>query len=152
VGGRGVKGFHVVDLMIWQNQFNSQYFVEHIMVPLIEEIFPHGRNRRALRLRVHLDNCRVHFSKGAEQFFEANDIRCIPHPSYSQDLALSDFWRFWHIKTALAGAKFDEPEQLLNAVTEFLNTISVEELKAVFDEWVERVRWVIGNKGIYYQV
>jgi hypothetical protein len=41
---------------------------------------------------------------------------------------------------ALAGAKFDEPEQLLNAITEFLNTISVEELRMVFDEWVERVR------------
>jgi galactose-1-phosphate uridylyltransferase len=33
-----------------------------------------------------------------------------------------------------------------------LNTISVEQLRAVFDEWVERVRWVTENKGIYYPV
>jgi hypothetical protein len=87
-----------------------------------------------------LDNCRVHFSKVAEQFLESNDILRILHPPYSQDLAPSDFWLFGRIKTALTGAKFDEPEQLLNAITEFLNTISVEELRAVFDEWVERVR------------
>jgi hypothetical protein len=64
----------------------------------------------------------------------------------------SDFWLFGRIKTALAGAEFDQPEQLLNAITEFFNIISVEELRAVFDEWVERVRWVTENEGVYYQV
>jgi histone-lysine N-methyltransferase SETMAR len=99
-----------------------------------------------------LDNCRVHFSKVAEQFLEANDILRILHPPYSPDLARSDFWLFERIKTALAGAEFDEPEQLLSAITELLNTISVEELRAVFDEWVERVRWVTENEGVSYQV
>jgi hypothetical protein len=87
-----------------------------------------------------------------EQSVEANHIMRIPHPPYSHDLAPSDFWLFGRIKLALAGAKFDEPGQLLNAVTEFLNTISVEERRAVFDEWVERVRWVTANEGVYYQV
>jgi hypothetical protein len=122
------------------------------MVPLVQEIFPHGRNRRALRLHLHFDNCRVHFSKVAEQFLEANDILRILHPPYSQKRAASDFWLFGRLNTALAGAQFDELEQLLNAITEFLNSISVEELRAVFDKWVERVRWVTENEGVYYQV
>jgi hypothetical protein len=88
----------------------------------------------------------------AEQFLEANDILRILHSPYSSDLALSDFWLFGRIKTALAGAKFDGPEKLVNAITEFLNTISVEELRAVFDEWVERVRWVPENEGVSDQV
>jgi hypothetical protein len=88
----------------------------------------------------------------AEQFLEANGILRILHPPYSQDLAPSDVWLFGRIKTALAGVKFDEPEQLLNAITEFLNSISVEELRAVFDEWVERVRWGTENECAYYQV
>jgi histone-lysine N-methyltransferase SETMAR len=148
----GVKGFYVVDLMTSQDQFNSQYLVEHVMVPLVQEIFPHGRNRRGLRLHLHLDNCRVHFSKVAEQFLEANDIVRILHPPYSQDLAPSDFWLFVRIKIALAGAKFDEPEQLLHAITGFLNTISIEERRAVFEEWIERMRWVTENEGVYSQV
>jgi hypothetical protein len=52
----GIKGFHVVDLMTSQNQFNSQYFVEHIMVPLVQEIFLYRRNRGALPLHLHRDN------------------------------------------------------------------------------------------------
>jgi histone-lysine N-methyltransferase SETMAR len=122
----GVKGFHVVDLMTSQNQFNSQDFVEHVMVPRVQEIFPHGRNRRALRLHLHLDNCRIHFSNVTAHFFEANDILRILHPPYSPDLVPSDFGLFGRIQTSLAGAKFDEPEQLLEAINEFSKTISVE--------------------------
>jgi hypothetical protein len=119
--------------------------MEYIMMPPVEEIFPHSRNRRALRLHVHLDNCLVHFSKVAERFCEAHGILRIPHPPYSQDLASSDFWLFARIKIALADAKFDEPEQLLDGISEFLDTISVEELGAVVEEWVERMRWVTEN-------
>jgi histone-lysine N-methyltransferase SETMAR len=88
----------------------------------------------------------------AGQFCETNDILQIAHPPYSPDLAPSDFCLFGPMKTALADAKFDEPEQLLDAITEFLDTISVEELRAVFDECAERVRWVTKNESIYYQV
>jgi hypothetical protein len=56
------------------------------------------------------------------------------------------------MKTALVGAKFDEPEKLLDGICEFLNAISVEGIKAVFDEWVERVRSVPENKGMYSQL
>jgi histone-lysine N-methyltransferase SETMAR len=99
----GRKGFCIVDLMTWQNQFNSQSFLEHITVPLVQETFPHGRNRRALRLHLDLDNSRGHFSKVGEQFCEANDILPIPHPPSSPDLAPSDSWLFGRIQTALAG-------------------------------------------------
>jgi hypothetical protein len=43
-----MNGFRVVQSMTSQNQFNSQYFVEHIIAPLFQTVFPHGRNRRAL--------------------------------------------------------------------------------------------------------
>jgi hypothetical protein len=64
----GIKGFHVVDLITSQNQFNSQYFVEHIMMPFVQEIFPHGRNRRTLRLHYHRDNCRFTSQKWQKSF------------------------------------------------------------------------------------
>jgi hypothetical protein len=99
----GINGFHVVDLMTSQNQFNLQYFVEHIMVPLVQEIFAHGRNWRALRLHLHLGNSQVRISKMVEQFCEANEITRIPYPLYSTDLAPSDFWLFGRLNTALVG-------------------------------------------------
>jgi hypothetical protein len=38
-----VDGFHVVDLMTSQHSFNSQYFVSHIMAPMVVKVFPRWR-------------------------------------------------------------------------------------------------------------
>jgi hypothetical protein len=74
----GVGGFHVVDLMSSQCSLDSQYFVDNIMVPLVEKVFPKGRNPHARRRHLHLDNCRVHFSRVAEQFIAQNHISRVP--------------------------------------------------------------------------
>jgi hypothetical protein len=97
-----------------------------------------------------LDNCRVDFSKATAQSITENHIGRVPHLRYSPDLAPSDFWLFGHVKTSLVGQTFDEPEQLLDAITEFLNEIQPPAVVAVFNHWVERVRWVLENNGDYY--
>jgi hypothetical protein len=56
----------------------------------------------------------------------------VPHPPDSPDLAPSDFWLFGHVKTSCVGQTFDEPEQLLEAVTEFLNEVQSPEVIVVF--------------------
>jgi hypothetical protein len=66
----------------------------------------------------------------------------VPRPSYSPDLALSDFWLFGHVKTLLAGQTFDKTEQLLDAITELLNEIQPPEVVAASSHCVERARWV----------
>jgi hypothetical protein len=62
--------------------FNTQYFMEHVMAPLIQTVFPQGMTRYTPRLNVHLDNCSVHFSKVTEQFFIKNQLLDVPHPPY----------------------------------------------------------------------
>jgi transposase len=79
-----------------------------------------------------LGNWRVHFSKAIEQFITENHIGRVPHPPYSPDLIPSNFWLFGHVKTSLVGQTFDEPEQLLEAITEVLNEIQPLEVVSVF--------------------
>jgi hypothetical protein len=106
----GVNGFHLVDLMPFEWAFNTQYFMEHVMAPLIQTVFPQGRTRYAPRLKIHLDNCRVHFSKVMELFFVENQLQHVPHPIYSPDLTASDFWLFARIKTGPTGRNFASPK------------------------------------------
>jgi hypothetical protein len=82
-----------------------------------------------------LDDCRVHVSKASEQFITENHIGRVHHSRYSPDLAPSDFWLFGHLKTSLVGQTFDEPEQLLEAITGFLNEIQSPEVVTVFSHW-----------------
>jgi hypothetical protein len=74
----------------------------------------------------------------------------VPHPPYSPDLAPSDFWLFSHVKTALVGQRFEDPEERLEAITEFLNEIQRSELEFAFSLWLEQVRWVLANTGDCY--
>jgi hypothetical protein len=134
--------FHVVDLMTSQRSFNSEHFMSHVLAPMVAKVFPRGRIPQIRRLQLHLDNCRVHFSKAAGQFITENHIGRMPHLLNSSDLAPSDFRLFGHMKTSLVGQTFDEPEKLLEAITKFLNEIQPPEVVTVFSHWVERVRLV----------
>jgi hypothetical protein len=82
---RGVERFRVVDLMITQLTFNSQYFGENALAPAVSKVFPQGRRRRAPRLHCPLDNRRVHFSKMSDNFIAENEIVDVPHPCDSPD-------------------------------------------------------------------
>jgi hypothetical protein len=86
-----------------------------------------------------------------EQFCIENQLLHVPHSSYSPNLAPLDFWLFGRIKTGLAGRIFAEPEELLEDIREFLEGIPAAELPAVFEGWIDRVRWVIAHNGQYYR-
>jgi hypothetical protein len=74
-----VNGFHLLDLVPSQCKLNAQYFVEYVLVPMVQAVFPQGKARYTLRLNVHLDNCRVHFSTVTKQFFIENQLLDVPH-------------------------------------------------------------------------
>jgi hypothetical protein len=63
-----------------------------------------------------------------QQFSTENHIGLVPHLPYNPDLGPSGFRLFGHVKTSLVSQTFDEPEQLLEAITEFLNEIQPSEL------------------------
>jgi hypothetical protein len=86
----------------------------------------------------------------SEKLFVDNQIVHVPHPPYSPDLALSDFWIFGHIETDLVGQSFAEPEGLFEGIMAFLEEVQVSELKLVFHYWVELIRWVLDYNGDYY--
>jgi hypothetical protein len=147
----GTAGFHVTNLMNSQRSFNSEYFINEIMQPLIAKLFPLGRIPHTHRLIVHIDNWRVNFSKHSQKFFDDKSLLRLPQPLYSPDLAPLDFWLFDHVKSALNRSKFEVPDELLQRIHDFLNEVPGSELMMVFQHWIERVRWVIEHDGHYYQ-
>jgi hypothetical protein len=64
----GIDGFHVVDLMIKQHRYNTQYLLSYILEPLLLLVFPGGDKPCSRRLSLHLDNRGVHRSKASENF------------------------------------------------------------------------------------
>jgi hypothetical protein len=55
------------------------------------------------------------------------------------DLAPCNFYLFGHIKGRLAGASFEESNQLLHAIDVIFQSIGQASLERVFQEWMDRL-------------
>jgi hypothetical protein len=64
--------------------------------------------------------------------FSENSLVTVPYPPCSLDLAPSGFRFFVHIKTSLAGGLFNDVDEPLEMVIEFLTKIQPSELQFVF--------------------
>jgi hypothetical protein len=77
-----IDRFHVAVMMPPGGRFNTEYFLTHITDLLVAKVFPEGRKSHALRLSIHLDNCRVHSSNASKQFLKKilSSLFLIRHP------------------------------------------------------------------------
>ena len=82
------------------------------------------KNAEVNSLKVFLlqqDNARVHTCKVAMDAVERNRYVLIPHPTYSPDLAPSDFFLFSNLKKDIRGLHFQFNEEVVTAVEEWVN-------------------------------
>jgi histone-lysine N-methyltransferase SETMAR len=84
-------------------------------------------------------------------YVRANRLTQAPHPTFSPDLASSDFYLFGKLKMALMGAAFTNDDELLQGVIEVLNGISREGFEGVFEEWPLRLDRCIHQNGEYVE-
>ena len=61
-------------------------------------------------------------------------INTVPHPPYSPDLAPCDFWLF----PKLRGCRYERIEEMKEAVTKVIDTLTQEELHGAFQRFLER--------------
>ena len=66
------------------------------------------------------DNARVHTCKIAMDAVERNGYELIPHPTYSPDLALSDYFLFPNLKKDIRGCHFRSNEEVMAVVEEWV--------------------------------
>jgi histone-lysine N-methyltransferase SETMAR len=98
-------------------------------------------------LPVQADNARPLTAKKVIEFIAGNGMEKAPHPPYSLDLAPCDFYLFGYIKDRLAGASFDGPDRLLQAIDAIFQSIEKPHRNARFTSgWTDwrnmvRIKW-----------
>jgi hypothetical protein len=68
---------------------------------------------------------------------------------YNPDLVLCGFWLFGTLKRRLEGYMFEDPVEVMTAVSTFLSKILLDVFISVFDEWKCRLRECIDRRGKY---
>ena len=72
-------------------------------------------------------------------------INTVPHPSYSPDFALCDFWLF----PKLRGCRYETIEEIKEAVTKVTDTLTQEDFHGAFQkEWYNKC---IAAGGDYFE-
>jgi histone-lysine N-methyltransferase SETMAR len=87
------------------------------LYPNNEELRLGAPNRK---LSMHAGHARPRINKITSQFMEQNSMQRASHPTYSPDLAPSDFYLFHSVKQLLSGCQFADQDSLLQAVSNIL--------------------------------
>ena len=74
-------------------------------------------------------------------------IKTVPHPPYSPDLAPCDFWLF----PMLRGCRFETIEEMKEAVTKVIDTLTQEDFHGAFQKLLERYSKCIAAGGDYFE-
>ena len=88
------------------------------------------------------DNAPVHNSILGTDYFTKMSIKTVPHPPYSPDLALCDFWLF----PKLTGCRYETTEEMKEAVTKIIDTLTQED----FQKLLERYKCIAAG-GDYFE-
>ena len=74
-------------------------------------------------------------------------IKTVPQPPYSPDLAPSDFWLF----PKLRGCRYETIEEMKEAVTKVIATLTQEDFHGAFQKLLERYNKCIAAEGDYFE-
>ena len=74
-------------------------------------------------------------------------IKTVPRPPYSPDLAPCDFWLFPKLKEKLRGYRYEEVKE---AVTKVIDTLTQEDFHGAFQKLLERYNKCIAAGGDYF--
>ena len=73
-------------------------------------------------------------------------IKTVPQPPYSPDLAPCDFWLF----PKLRGCRYETIEDMNEAVTKVIDTLTQEDVDGAFQKLLERYNKSIAAGGDYF--
>ena len=74
-------------------------------------------------------------------------IKTVPHPPYSPDLALCDFWLF----PQLRGCGYETIEEMKEAMTKVIDTLTQEDFQWAFQKLLEWYNKSIAAGGDYFE-
>ena len=94
----------------------------------------------------HQDNTPVHNCILVTDYLTMMGIKTVPQPPYSPDLAPCDFCLF----PKLRGCRYETIEEMKEAVTKVIDTLTQEDFHCAFQKLVERYKW-IAAEGDYFE-
>jgi histone-lysine N-methyltransferase SETMAR len=135
-----------------QGQIVNKKFYCEVLLRLRENI---RRKRsdlwRAKNWILHDDNAPCHRALLFCEFLANHNMLSLPHPPYSLDLALADFFLFPKMKMQLKGRRFHSVADIQCESQKVMDSLTQNDFKAAFQQWQERCDQCIAAQGDYFE-
>ena len=125
---------------------SAEYYARIIQINLIEAIQKKQPDPLQIGVILHQDNAPAHKAKLVEEILQKTKQETLAQPPYSPDLAPCDFWLFPVLKDSLRGTRYENREELTQAMTGSLTVISRDGIAHVFRAFESRMNECIGYK------
>ena len=127
--------------------FNKEYYVE-----VLREFRKRFRQKRRALFKsgqwyFHQDSAPVHNSILVIDYLSKMGIKTVLQPPYSRDLSPYDFWLF----PKLRGCCYETIEEMKEAVTNVIDTLTQEDFHEAFQKLLERYNKCIAVGGDYFE-
>lgn len=145
--------FGIASIHVLRNgeTMNSNKFINNVLKPIEKNHCFIQAKKQKQKFYIHFDNCPSHKAKCVSEYLAQKKFSIAPHPAYSPDLSPSDFYLFGRLKDKLEGIEFQSENEIEQAIIEEFEKISSEELKTVFDSWIQRIEKCIEIGGSYVE-
>ena len=100
---------------------------------------------KSIQWHFHQDNSPVYNSIHVTDYFTKMGINTVCHPPYSPDLAPCDFWLF----PKLRGYRYETIEELKEAVTKVIDTLTREDFHGAFLKLLERYKCIAAGADYF---
>ena len=145
------EGPVAVDILPEKQTVTGGYYRETVLPKVVKEITERRPKTGTSRTLILHDNASAHKTRAVTQYIDEQNMKVLPHPAYSPDLAPCDFWLFPILKERLAGRKFTRVQDLSKAVFSELRSIPKEDYCAAFEQWMRRLQTCIQKGGEYFE-
>ena len=78
-------------------------------------------------------------------------IKTVPQPPYRPDLVPCDFWLFPKLKENLRGCGYETIDEMKEAVTKVIETLTQEDFHGAFQKLLEQYNKCIAAGGDYFE-
>lgn len=128
----------------------ANYYKE-VLRQLMKDHIPKKRPELIGKWKLHHDNARPHVANVVTEFLHSKNVRSVPHPPYSPDIAPCDFYLYPQAKKDLKGRRFQTELHAVKALEAILKRLSKDGFCHVFEQWQHRWDKVIALQGEYIE-
>ena len=100
---------------------------------------------------LHHDNARPDVANVVAEYLAQINVKCVPHPPYSLDLAPCDLFLYPNLKKYLCRRRFQSSEAVVKAAEEVLKDLSKNGFQHVFADWQKRWDKCFASSGDYFE-